>query len=279
MHHRFSTPTPPRLTIEFRAGTIVIDTAEVTETTVDLHDRRGDDDSDAVRDTIIEQRGDEIVVLVPKDDGFFSRTVDLDLRITAPTRAALHISSGSADITANGEYGTTAITSGSGDVTVGSIADSARLRAGSGNLRLDAVAGDLEVGTGSGDVTVGSVGGRVNARSGSGDLRVGAGGRALRVKTGSGDVAVDIAPDELQATTGSGDVHIGAVERGDVKVRVASGDIYAGVRTGTAAWLDVRTVSGRVSNDLEHTDAPSDEDRRVRLQLESVSGSIRVARS
>ena len=64
--HRFDTPTPPRLTIEFRAGTIAIDTADVAETTVDLQPRH---DSKATRDamaaTMIEQRGDEIVVLVP----------------------------------------------------------------------------------------------------------------------------------------------------------------------------------------------------------------------
>ena len=42
--HRFDTPTPPRLTIEFRAGTVAIDTADVAETTVDLqprHDSKG----------------------------------------------------------------------------------------------------------------------------------------------------------------------------------------------------------------------------------------------
>jgi DUF4097 and DUF4098 domain-containing protein YvlB len=98
------------------------------------------------------------------------------------------------------------------------------------------------------------------------------------VKTGSGDVAVGRGGDELRATTGSGDVRIDSVERGDVNVRVASGDIRAGVRAGTAAWLDVGTVSGRVSSELESASSPGATDRQVRLRLQSVSGDIELLR-
>ena len=84
--YRFDTPTPPRLTIEFRAGTVAIDTADVAETTVDLqprHDSKGS--REALAATVIEQRGDEIVVLVPaRLGGLLGRSADLALTVTAP---------------------------------------------------------------------------------------------------------------------------------------------------------------------------------------------------
>ncbi len=277
--HRFPTPTPPRLTIRFRAGIVEIDTEDVSETIVELHDLHGDTSNGAIAATVIEQRGNDIVVVVPKRFGeLFMGSTDLALRVTAPSRTALDIESGSAQITARGEYGTTVVTTGSGAVTIGTVASSARVRSGSGDLRIDSVEGDLDVRSGSGAIDVGSVGGSLSVQSGSGDVRLGTGGTSMRVKTGSGDVSVDSAPDQLHATTGSGDVRVGAVRRGEISVRVASGDIHAGVRSGTAAWLDVRTITGRVSSQLESAAAPGADDEQARLKLESVSGDIELVR-
>ena len=64
----------------------------------------------------------------------------------------------------------------------------------------------------------------------------------------------------------------------EVKAKAASGDIHAGVRQGTAAWLDVHTVSGRVASSLDAASAPADDDRTVRLHLSTVSGDIALAR-
>ncbi len=276
----FPTPTPPRLNIEFGAGSITVATADVSETTVDL---RPHGDSESARQLVaastIEQHGDEIVVKVPRrSGGWLGRSDHLVLRVTAPDATALSAQSGSADITASGSFGTTSVSTGSGDVMLGHVLGSARLRAGSGELRIDAVDGDLDVKSGSGDVEIGNVAGSASIQSGSGDVRLGTGGSALVVKTGSGDVFVGEAADEISAKTGSGDVRVETIRNGDVKVRAASGDISTGVVDGTAAWLDVHTVSGKVRNDLDAADAPADGDDRVRLRLETVSGNIDVAR-
>jgi DUF4097 and DUF4098 domain-containing protein YvlB len=278
--HRFDTPTPPRLTIEFRAGTIDITTAEVAETTVDLRPRH---DSKAHRDaaaaTVIEQRGGEIVVLVPnRFGGLLGRSPDLALTITAPHATALKIGSGSADIVAAGRYATSTVTSGSGDVELGELTDSARVRSGSGRVRIATVAKDVQIVTGSGDVEVGVLTGAGVVQTGSGDVRVTTGGAALEVKTGSGDVSIGTAPADVRVRTASGDIAIGAVSAGDVQAKAASGDIRAGVCGGTAAWLDVRTISGRVSSDLESSGEPSDDEQRAHLRLETVSGDIELVR-
>jgi hypothetical protein len=279
MHH-FDTPNPPRLRIEFRAGTVDITTGDVAETTVDLQPRH---DSKALRDavaaTVIEQRGDEVVVLVPnRFGGLLGRSPDLALSVTAPHDSALAIDSGSATITAVGRYGTATVASGSGDVELGELVDSARVRSGSGRVRIDSVAKDLQVGTGSGDIVVGVVSGAGIVQSGSGDVRIVTGGAALEVKTGSGDVSIGTAPADVRVRTGSGDIAIEAVTGGDVRAKAASGDIHAGVRDGTAAWLDVRTTSGRISSDLESGGAPNGDELRAHLRLETVSGDIELVR-
>ena len=61
-------------------------------------------------------------------------------------------------------------------------------------------------------------------------------------------------------------------------MKAASGDVHAGVTNGTAAWLDVHTVSGHVRSGLDAADAPTSDDRKVRLQLSTVSGDIELVR-
>jgi DUF4097 and DUF4098 domain-containing protein YvlB len=276
--HRFPTPTPPRLYVEFRAGSIVVETADVTETTVDLRDRHGDDSSTAVAATVIEQRGRDIVVLVPDRLRSALRTPQLDLHVVAPPSTELDLQSGSATITARGTFGTTSITSGSGAVAVETVAGSARVRTGSGSVRIEAVNGDLQLRSGSGGMELGSVDGSVDAQTGSGDLHLRHGGAALRVKSGSGDVSVGDAPEDLRATTASGDVRIETASRGEVHVRAASGDLRVGVPSGTSAWVDVHTISGRLSSELQSASAPEGDDERVRLRLETASGDIELVR-
>lgn len=277
---RFTTPVPPRLSIELRAGTVAVATSETAETTVELVAL---DDSRATRDAIdaavVEQHGDDVVVHVPERLGsFVGRGPNLNVRVAAPDEAALRVRTGSADVSARGRYGTTAVDTGSGDIEVGTVTDSARVNTGSGDVRIERVDGDVRIKTGSGAVVLGTVVGEASFTSGSGDLELVAGGRALVVKTGSGNVSIGTAPADLRITTASGDTRIDAVDEGAVRVRAASGDVQAGIRSGTAAWLDVHTVSGRVASGLDAATEPATTERRVRLQLSTVSGDIELTR-
>jgi len=273
--HRFATPTPPRLTVELRAGSLVVQTAEVSETTVEVADRNGDDPGPAV---IVEQRGDEVVVLAPDRLRLLGRSPHLDVRVTAPTSTALDVRTGSAAVAASGTYGTASITTGSGSIDVDHVGETARVRAGSARVRIDTVMGDLEVRTGSGAIDLGTVGGALDVQSGSGEVRLAHGGRAMRAKTGSGDVRVGDAPEQATTLTGSGDVRIDRATSGEIDVRAASGDVHVGVAAGTAAWLDVNTTSGRLRSELDSAAAPGDGDRTVRLRLQTASGDIDLVR-
>jgi DUF4097 and DUF4098 domain-containing protein YvlB len=275
----FPTPTPPRLTIEVRSGTLNIDTADVDVTTVDLAPLNDSDITmEALAATTVEQHGDDIVVIVPNRFGFIGRSPRLAVTITAPHGSRLGIKSGSADIVATGRFGTATVSTGSGDVTLGDCLDSLRVNSGSGDVRVASVAADVVVKTGSGDIDIVDIEGQATLNSGSGDVVVGGANRGLMAKTASGNITVGSAPPDLQATTASGDIRIDLASEGEVRAKAASGDIHAGVAAGTAAWLDVRTVSGRVASALDQGGEPTDDERRVRLHLTTVSGDIDLAR-
>jgi DUF4097 and DUF4098 domain-containing protein YvlB len=278
--HRFSTPTPPRLTVEFRAGDMSIHTDDVEETTVELTSRRDDNTSrEMIEQTVVDQRGDDVVVRVPRrSGGLFGSTPQLRLEVTVPHGTRLNVRSDSADLAARGTYGESRVTSGSGDVSVERLTGSAQVRSGSGDVRVDAADGDLTVGTGSGDVDLGTTSGALTVQSGSGDVTADSVAGPARVQTGSGDIEVRRAEEDVKAQTGSGDIAIRRVRRGRVRAQAASGDLYVGVTDGTPAWLEVKTLTGGVSNDLRAGDPAGTEEAYVRLDLNTVSGDIEIVR-
>ena len=102
--------------------------------------------------------------------------------------------------------------------------------------------------------------------AGSGDVSIDSVGGKLNVKTGSGDLTVTSAGRTVDAVAGSGDVLVKRVEQGSLRMKTGSGDVSVGVATGTAAYLDIMTVTGDVSSDLDASDAPSDGDADGRHQ-------------
>ena len=279
--HRFETPVPPRLTIDLRAGVVKVDTTDGTETTVDLQPCSPSTNAlDVIAAATVEQRGDDIVVQVPRRHGLIiGRPVEIAVTITTPSGAGLLIETGSADVHARGRYSTASINSGSGDVELGVVTGSLRLRSGSGDVRV--AVGPRR--SGGADRFGRRPGRRACKAPGrcSPDPATSPSAtavRALRVKTGSGDITVGTAPDDLDVSTASGDIRIDAISRGEVSAKAASGDIRAGVRQGTAAWLDVRSIAGRVTSALERGDEPAAGEQQARLALETVSGDIELVR-
>jgi DUF4097 and DUF4098 domain-containing protein YvlB len=275
----FKTPKPPRLSVELRAGTLTVDTAETNETTVEITPLNDTDVTlEALIATTVDQRGDDVVVHVPNRFSFIGRSPRLAVTITAPHGSRLGVKTGSADVVAMGQFGTSTVSTGSGDLTLGDFGDSLRINSGSGAVRVSSVARDVVVKTGSGDIDVVEIEGEATLSSGSGDVVVGGATRGLDAKTGSGNITVGTAPRDLRVTTASGDIRIDVATEGEVRAKAASGDIHAGVATGTAAWLEVRTVSGRVASGLDTGGEPAADERRVRLELTTVSGDIKLER-
>jgi DUF4097 and DUF4098 domain-containing protein YvlB len=181
--------------------------------------------------------------------------------IYAPLDSGLDVGVASADVRCTGRFGESTVRSASGDISLQEVAGALTANLSSGDLRADRIAGAVEAHCASGDVAIGAVGGDLTIVTASGDVRVGGCAGSATVRTASGDVALD------------------RVEPGTVQVTTASGDVRVGVPSGTAVWLDVNTVSGTTSTDLDMTGPPESGQAQLNLRLRTVSGDIEVRRA
>jgi DUF4097 and DUF4098 domain-containing protein YvlB len=210
--------------------------------------------------------------------GLFGRKGQVRATIAVPHESAMRVETGSADLKARGRFAKSSVRSGSGDVELDQIAEG-DVQAGSGDVEVLRVIGSFKVKTGSGDVTIGPMGGDADIMAGSGDVTLETVKGTLKAKTGSGDVVIAGAGDRVDAMAGSGDVVVNRVERGEVYVKTGSGDITIGVAEGTAAYLDIQTVTGDVKSSLDVAAAPVDGDSRVSINVVSGTGDVVLQRA
>jgi len=265
------TPGKVVVDIHLSAGEIDLRTDDVETTTVELESLTGESGEAAIaaseQDCRERDGGYTVRIRVPRKTEkrrFFGRDPEVRVSVVAPHGTRLDSETASADVTVSGRPGGLDVKTASGDVHAGAVEGPVEVKTMSGDVDLGAVAGRLDVKTMSGDQTVESVAGDARMHTMSGDVSVGANG-------GSAD-----------ASTMSGDVHLDSVERGEIDVRSASGDITIGVVRGTRVWMDVQTSSGDADSELDHSDGDGTGDAataQVRLRAHSASGDIRIRRS
>jgi DUF4097 and DUF4098 domain-containing protein YvlB len=279
----FTTPGPAALTVRFASGRLVVDASsegETPTTTVEVRAANPDSTSDVehAAATRVEQRGETIEVIAPATKGWFGRNPRLDVRAVVPPLSRVDADVKSADVELRGDFGRVAISTASGDVSIGQVAELSA-RTASGDLTCRSVGGDAEITTASGDARLEAVVGSAQLSTASGDVAIGRVEGDARVRTASGDVVLGYTAGSVSARTASGDVRLGSVRTGTVQVDSASGDVEIGVVTGTAAWLDVQSLSGSVSSALEPGDAPGDTADTVSIHAHTLSGDVRIRRA
>lgn len=249
-HHQFTVADHPRLEVELTSGDLRVRNGAPGTIALTVETS----DADQVE---VSQIGDTVTVHRPRN--WSGRRRRVSVVATVPAGTDLAVTSVSAEVRLEGDYGATTIRTISGDVAVDRIGRG-ELGSTSGDLELR-VTGALDVSTVSGDVTVGHVQGRLKASLTSGELR------AERV---DGDAEV---------ASMSGDVVIGRCDGDEVHARSVSGDLRIGLPAGIRVDPDISTVSGSTSlpkGPPQVTDGPR---RRVRLRLRTVSGDIRLERA
>jgi hypothetical protein len=278
--YTFDTPRPVDLKVELSSGSVEISTSDDTQSTVELVAIHDDSHAKELIDNArVEQRGDTIAVLLPKSKGsFFGRKGEIRATITIPHESSMKVETASADVKASGRFGQSGVTSGSGDVELEQVA-SADIKVGSGDIELTRALGSIKTKSGSGDVEVGSVAGAADVIVGSGDAVIGSVIGVLKVKSGSGDVVVKSGGEKVDVMSGSGDVLVRRIDRGSVSVKTGSGDTTVGVASGTAAYLDIQTISGDVKSDLDSAGGPADNDLQVSINVISASGDVVLHRA
>lgn len=268
MQHTFETPTPTSVFVELGSGRVDVTATTTDQTTVTV-------DGKYAEDTLVEQRGDQIVVLAPRRTGFFGSS-ELLVGITLPEGSAIATKLGSADFVANGRLGGVRLKSGSGDVSLDGLDGESLIETGSGDLSVHTVRGDLHGRTGSGDIMLQRVEAPVRVSTGSGDVQATTVAADLEVKSGSGDLLVRDAADDVALTTASGDLEVTRMVRGQLHAKNVSGDIRVGIPAGTPVWTDVAAVTGRVSSSLQGAGQPAEGQDYVEVRAKTVSGDIHL---
>lgn len=268
MKKTFETPTAPRLELQLPAGTILVETEDTGQTEVDLEaqDEAAAEILPSVRVELRESGSrPRLLVEVPERRGlaaFLSRGPQFSLRLTCPHGADAVVRTKSADLEVRGRLGELDATSASGDV------------------RASEMDGRASVQTASGDVTLGQAGGAVSVQTVSGDISVRRADGDVKATAVSGDIELGEAGGALEASTVSGDQRIRAAGKGTVSLESVSGDVQIGIVRGVDVWLDVRSMSGDTTSELDVGDEPPGGDTRpIELRAQTVSGDIRIQRA
>jgi DUF4097 and DUF4098 domain-containing protein YvlB len=272
--HTFETPGPVNLRVELWQGSVDVTADDTQTTTVEL---RGD--QDLIDSAKVEQRGDQIDVLIPKiKSGLFRRGAEVDARIVVPRQSNARVETASADIRTHGDLGDVDAASGSGDVEIDEATE-ADVRTGSGDIAVRVVHGNCNTKSGSAEVTLGKISGDCDVLSGSGDVLIDEVVGKVKIKAGSGDIILKTCGDGVDAMAGSGDLLLKRVDRGRVKAKTGSGDVTVGVADGTAAYLDVSTVTGDVSSELDGTESPVEGELTAEIFIQTGSGDVVLQRA
>lgn len=272
----FLTPEPITIEIRNSAGSVQVDLADVTTSTVDVvagpshplgflddviraakaqfagsrtggdgmpggdrDDRPLDDPTERVRVDLRPRAagGGSPTLIVDTDPARDGWKSAFTVHVTAPAGSGIRVQTQSA----------TAVTTG--------IADRVEVRTASGDVRLEQVLGRSVVQTASGDVTIADTA-ECDVRTASGDIEVRRVRTEAQLHSTSGEIRVDGAGDDLSARTVSGDVRVADAAPGRVELITVSGDVEVGVHPGTLAAIDLNTVSGSTHHDFVVSDAP-----------------------
>ncbi len=268
MQKTFSTPSPVSLYVELGSGDLVVEAESLTETVVDVEGKNAEE-------VVVDQRGDEIVVIAKQNrGGFFGPARDLTVRVRVPSDSRLTTKLGSADLRTRGRLGECMLKTGSGDVRIDELSGEGDLETGSGDVQIDVAAGPLQIRSGSGDVTLDQVHGPVRVSTGSGDVLINNASEPVQVKSGSGDMRVRHAEQDVALSTASGDLVIDEMHRGQLAAKNVSGDIRVGIPAGIPVWTDISSMTGSVRSDLEGAGEPAEGQDFIEVRAKTISGDV-----
>ena len=257
----FACSEPIDANVSIASGTVSLTAAPTDVVTVQIHKGRvNDDDREQFADDVTVDYSDRHLVVseLPRR-GLGWRGKDLHVTIAMPAGSRAAVQAASADVTCRGEYGAVDIRTASGRIDVETVRGPAEITTMSGSI------GVLEAA----EATVQTASGRISIRRAGGDVMA---------RTASGNIVIGAAEASVTAKTASGQVQVNSMTRGRGDMNSVSGDIEVKVVSGTGVYLDLASVTGRVTSDLDDA-GPQGGGADLRLQCRTVSGSLHVARA
>ncbi|MGW1816661.1 DUF4097 family beta strand repeat-containing protein [Streptomyces sp. NPDC002125] len=276
----FDTPATISATAHVEAGSIRFSAADRTDTLVDVQPRDPKKDLDvrAAEQTEVRYASGLLTIRTPKQRYLIGRTGTVDVAVELPTGSQVEVTGAWAQVYGEGRLGEVRVKTSSGDVrleTTGPL----HLTASHGSITVDRVEGSAEVTTSSGSMRVGSVDGPAVLKNSSGSTTVGQVTGDLRVSGSHGDISIERAEGSVVATTAHGTLRLAEVARGVAQLETSYGAIEIGIRPGTAAWLDVNSGSGQVSNALGASETPDMSEDTVEVRARTKFGNIDIRRA
>jgi hypothetical protein len=257
----FACSEPIDANVSIATGTVSVAAAPTDVVTVRIHKGSShDDDNDQLADDVSVDYSDRhLVISELSKRGLGWRSKGLHVAITLPTASRVGVQAASADVTCRGEYGAVDLRTASGRIDVDTVRGPAEISTMSGGVQLqEAVEPTIQ--TASGRISIGRSTGDAVTRTASGNITIGAADASVTARTASGQVRV------LSITHGRGDLNS------------VSGNIEVRVVPGTGVYLDLASVTGRVTSDLASFDEEQG-DAELHLLCRTVSGSLHVSRT
>jgi DUF4097 and DUF4098 domain-containing protein YvlB len=278
----FDTPQPisATLSLGFVVGNVRISASDRTDTTVDVRpiDSSSKADLKVAEQTRIEYADGRLVVNAPKLRSLFGRTGGIDVTIELPSGSRLQGETGMGELHCDGRLGECQFKTSYGEIRL-HRAGVVNLKSASGDVTVDHADGGAEVTASNGAVRIRRIDGPATVKNSNGDSWIGEVTGDLRLNAANGAITVDQAHAGVTAKTANGSVRIGEVTRGAVTLETAAGTLEVGIRAGTAAWLDLNTVSGRVRNELAASVGPDNAEETVEVRARTYVGDIIIRRS
>jgi DUF4097 and DUF4098 domain-containing protein YvlB len=254
----FTATGPVTAEINLPAGTVHVTATRTEKVTVSL-DAENKAGQRLLEETEVSFEGRTLRVQTPRRISIRGHA-SLNLRVELPAGSSVRAETASADLFLVGDLGQVTGKTASGDVEVDQVGGDADLHSASGDVRLEDASGDVRVNTASGDVVIGGADGDIIVKTASGDVRLGRAGQSATVNSASGDVRIE------HLATGLADV------------TTVSGDITLMVARGTAVYLDVSTLTGDASSELD-PGAAEEGEAALTISCRSVSGDVRITRA
>lgn len=278
---KFETPEPISVLLDVSTGYVRIAASDRTDTTVEVRPADASDNSDveAAQKTRVDYSDGTLMIRGPKRTFDFSKkTRAVDITIELPTGSKVDVDLVAGSTRTKGVLGVTEVDMSAGNVHIDRTGP-LKVDTGAGQVNVGAVTGNAEVKTGSGHIRVGTVNGSLVVRNSNGHSEIGSVEGELRARSANGDINVEHAGALVEAKTAMGSINVGEVVRDTVTLSTAMGGIELGIAQGTAAWLDVKTGFGRVTNTLDGSDGPGNSAETVKVTAHTSFGDITVRRA
>lgn len=256
-HWEFPASEPIDLNAHLASGSVSISAEPTDLITVDVEPTRsGSRGQEHAADVVVEFDNGELRVSEPSQTGWVRHNSGLDITVTVPAGSRAAIGTASASITCEGDLG------------------SLEAKSASGEIRAAAVSGETQASSTSGKVQIGEGGGQVTLKTSSGSIDLGRAGGDLYASSVSGKIQIGSAEASAKIHTASGSVRIERLAQGQAEINTVSGDVRVKVAPHTGVYLDLASVSGKVTSGLADSDASDQVD--LHLSCRTISGGLRV---